>query len=813
MHKFRYLSLKLPSLVLATWCVWGSSLEAVAATDSKTRTKSGPVPNELKLDHKRERITAQNFLPKRKTPVFKGAFSVGIVLIKFPDTRLPDLEEVKAKLFSFDGMTVTDYFKEYSQNTSWPELMIVGEADFPKCVYLAPQPKGYYCEHDFWNNPLGYPDGGEGNARATQLRAAAEKYAFSFYKKPGAGGAFPLQSNGRPHVVCYAFATDVVAPSDFRDLIRPHYKGLMKSYDKTAEAWDLYKPIIGWSDPLWPNSIPQVEVSGGGGTFCHELGHVMGAPDYYHAPEKFDGIPGAPCLEWAYGPTGPGYCRYIYNGFLTAKNYPTWDKSGTYTLYPRKTNPAEEKPLGCFVPSSHPNYLYYLEYVQGEKAPLGNPGKKGLLIHVINVTLNSPLLGAPDICYTYRPNDPWFRSGGNSEAALWGEATGRKSFSTNSEPASRLPNLLDGGVTVDDIVESSDSVSFKMTVKTVPVTGTALKTSFVPKISLDEISEVMPTSIRASGTVLFRGEPMKTDYGFCLNTQPRPALGNQVFPLYHRDRYGGRILGLKPNTKYYVRAYARNEEGVSYSKEELIVKTPLSAPLTNSVPPLLEDGFSGNWTIERYYGSSAKDGVFIGSSSVTTLLKLTAYYRESLTSGGTRSNNSSAQKKGKEPLDYTRIHLKPSLNVPTFRMKDFNEALSDCSRLADSAMMRSNVFSKVFDKEFAKTFGMKISTTSKIKPILQLDKKSVLTVAPLIKESLAASKPVVVAQESILLTPREHALSWVIIDGYNEDGQFHLVYPRGQDRDFERKTGWYPLETLLIDVNDAKIIFGINPQG
>jgi len=813
MHNFRYLGLKLPSLVLASWCVWGSSLQAVAATDSKARTKSGPVPNELKLDHKRERITAQNFLPKRKTPVFKGAFSVGIVLIKFPDTRLPDLEEVKAKLFSFDGMKVTDYFKEYSQNTSWPELMIVGEADFPKCVYLAPQPKGYYCEYDFWSNPLGYPDGGEGNARATQLRAAAEKYAFSFYKKPGAGGAFPLQANGRPHVVCYAFATDVVGPTEFRDLIRPHYKGLMKSYDKTAEAWDLYKPIIGWSDPLWPNSIPQVEVSGGGGTFCHELGHVMGAPDYYHAPEKFDGIPGAPCLEWAYGPTGPGYCRYIYNGFLTAKNYPTWDKSGTYTLYPRKTNPAEEKPLGCFVPSSHPNYLYYLEYVQGERAPLGNPGKKGLLIHVINATLNSPLLGAPDICYTYRPNDPWFRSGGNSEAALWGEATGRKSFSTNSEPASRLPNLLDGGVTVDDIVESSDSVSFKMTVKTVPVTGTALKASLVPKISLDEISEVMPTSIRASGTVLFRGEPMKTDYGFCLHTQPRPALGNQVFPLYHRDRYGGRILGLKPNTKYYVRAYARNEEGVSYSKEELIVKTPLSTPLTNSVPPLLEDGFSGNWTIERYYGSSAKDGIFIGSSAVTTLLKLTAYYRASLTSGGARSNNSSAQKKGKEPLDYTRIHVKPSLNVPPFRMKDFNEALSDCSRLADSAMMRSNAFPKVFDKEFAKTFGMKISTTAKIKPILQLDKKSVLTVAPLIKESLAASKPVVVAQESILLTPREHALSWVIIDGYNEDGQFHLVYPRGQDRDFDRKTGWYPLETLLIDVIDAKIIFGMNPQG
>jgi hypothetical protein len=144
-------------------------------------------------------------------------------------------------------------------------------------------------------------------------------------------------------------------------------------------------------------------------------------------------------------------------------------------------------------------------------------------------------------------------------------------------------------------------------------------------------------------------------------------------------------------------------------------------------------------------------------------------------------------------------------------MTEFLEVMDRCRKLADIALMRGNGFSKDFDREVAKVFELKGSTTSKNKPIMQLDKNSLTTLAPLIKESLVASRPVVVGQESFPLTPREHGLSWVIIDGFDENNQFHLVYPRGRDRDFERKTGWYPLETLLIEVKDAKAIFGINP--
>lgn len=798
MRSLSFLSIIVCGLLL---CSHG---DVIAAKISSSRSKkSRPTPSELNTDVKPDKITNRSFGAKRNTPVLKDAFSVGFVLVAFPDTRMPPLEKIKSNIFNFGAMSVTDYFKEYSQNVTWPELMIVGEKDFPKCVYQAPQPKGYYCEFEFWSNPLGYPNIEEGHARASELREAAEKYAFSFYKKSAVAAGFPLQANGRPHIVCYAFATKVCPPAEYRDLIRPHYKGRMKSYDPKSEAWDLYSPGIGWSDPLWPNSIPQVHVEGGGGTVCHEFGHVLGAPDFYHAPEKFDGVSGEPSLTWAYGPTGPGYCRFIYNAFLAETNFPTLTASGKYTLYPRKTKPAGDKVLGYFVPSAHPHYTYYLEYVKDEKAPLGNPGNQGLLIQVINVTLGSPLLGPPDMCYIYRPNDPWFRSAGDSKNVLWGKASGRKSFSMATEPSSRLPNLMDGGVTIDDIQESSESVTFNLTLNTAPLTGMAYKNSLIPAISLDEIKEILPTSFYASSTVMFRGEPMKTDYGFCWNIAPHPTIKNPYFPLYHRDRYGARILGLKPNTKYYVRAYARNEQGVGYSKEELAIKTPPLTYTTNSIPPLMEDGFSGNWVIDRFHGTANDSaGDFIGSAAITTLLKLTAYYRTSLEAGTS---------KNKSTIDFTRIHMHPSLGRPPARMQQFNETMGMCSGLANAAKMRSNNFEKDFDKNLEKIFGMRMARTSKVQPIEPLETASLPTLEPFIIESLLSAKPVVVAQKSIQLSPRGHGLSWVIIDGVNDKKEYHLVYPRGSDRDFGRKTGWYTLDTLLFKAEEARIIFGINP--
>ena len=158
--------------------------------------------------------------------------------------------------------------------------------------------------------------------------------------------------------------------------------------------------------------------------------------------------------------------------------------------------------------------------------------------------------------------------------------------------------------------------------------------------------------------------------------------------------------------------------------------------------------------------------------------------------------------------------MHPKLSRPDFRMKDFYSSVSECKKMANAAGMRANAFSKDFDKDFMKYFRMRASRTAKIQPIEKLDRTNISVLTPHIIDSLVNSRPVVVGQKSLLLSPRPFGLSWVIIDGVNEGGKFHLVYPRKHDRDFKkRKSGWYSLDVLLESVENARIIFGFNPLG
>ncbi len=216
------------------------------------------------------------------------------------------------------------------------------------------------------------------------------------------------------------------------------------------------------------------------------------------------------------------------------------------------------------------------------------------------------------------------------------------------------------------------------------------------------------------------------------------------------------------------------------------------------MPRLLSDKFAGNWVIDRFHGNAmSPDGNFIGSGAIITLLKLMAYYRAPM-------NNV------KQAFDLTRIHLSPTLSRPEFRMHEFNSAVGECIRLSQAAKMNTGAFPAGFDREFAKVFGLKVTT--KDKPVQPFAQKDIAAFIPQIKKSLAEAKPVLVAQESIPLSPRPHGLSWVIIDGCEGEDRFHLDFPRGNDRDFKTKSGWHTLDTLFKDVNRAYILLNFSPQ-
>ncbi len=737
------------------------------------------------------KLQAKNFGPKRTKPVFTGEFTVGLILINFPDrTAKMDPESIKAGLSKIGNVSLKDYYTTYSEGICWPKLVV------QPGVYMAPQPYGYYCRHDPNSNRIGWNDEGEGNRRVAELQKAAREKLASI----------------KTDVTCYVHNN---AQADLKTV----EKYLRKAYPKPVEDTRpggrtppdqiyKYRPSVAWSEPLWPNSRVQVFVNSGGSTMAHELGHVLGAPDFYHASEVTDGVGGTPCLPWAYGPTGPAYCRAIYMAFLPPSSYPMLTKSGTYTLDPRNAENGKEKTVGYFIPSAHPNYLFYVEYVTKGTGRIGDGNKEGLLIHIINVTMPLSLYGSPDLCYLYRPDDPYLMGHGKignavfEPGATFGYYSNPTEPSPNQMPAAILPNRMPAGISISNIEIKDKTCSFMLEIEPVRTSPAQLKASLLPKIKLNAVDELLPTSLRAHSTIIYRGEPLKTEYGFVVGNYPktRPNKTN-TFRLFHRDRYDARILNLRPGATYYVRAYVKNKNGMTFSQEEIKVKLP-TVKAVDAVPPLLTDKFTGNWSITRYYMlRRAADNAYQGSSAVTALMKLMTYYRAPITGG-------KVQRGG---FDYTQVHTNPSESRPRNRMGPFNSLFhGQAPALASQAQLFNRHFGdhKKWDKNFSKVFNLK--SKRGMERIITFSKESTQDIdayANRIKASLVQSHPVLVIRDSIDMSPRSYALDLVLIDGFDKEGKFHIDFTGGGDRNKKRSTGYYDLKVLLEDTEAAKLIF------
>ena len=749
----------------------------------KKSSSSGKAPalrsNDGRAADADAKVTTATFGPKRVKPVFTGEFKVDLIVIAFPDCTKPDPAEVKSSLEKTGSHTIKEYFEEYSQGVTWPELQVC------PYVYDAPMPYGYYCRFNEFSNKVGFSGGGEGSARAEKLRADALAFA-----RKNAKGLKPAP------VVCYVYC-NAVDMSAIDPLLRPYYP--KPTQEGAEDRIKLYKPPLPWADPLWPNSIVQVTYPADGGTLVHELGHVMGAPDFYHASEEHDGINGCPSLPWAYGPTGPAYCRYIYQAFVPKETYPTYTQPGTYTLDARnsminQTDTESPKPiLGCFVPSSHPNYMFVLEYAHDEKPPVGKPGTEGLLVSVINVTMSSPMLGPPDLCYTYRKGDTFLKGEEPGEVCL----RAGDEFTMKSDPAARIPPLIPAGVEITDIKEEDGKCTFTLSFPKTDQTPKFLKDSLLPKIRITEVDELQPNSMRAHCEMMYRGEPLVDEYGFTWDTTKNPTVAKNRYPLYHRDRWDARILGLKPATKYYVRAYAKNANGITYSKREIEVTTP---DKTDEVPVLLTDHILDNFYITRWYFTTDDEGWFNSGNTIITLMSLGVYY-------GTMPGGAA---KGAKPLEVRRVHTNPSESRPKFRMAEFEEYFNAMKQLAKESGLRERKFGKMQDWQKRCAKALKVKDPAKA--FVHVPDASSLTAnAAKIRASLSQSRPVLLIRQNELMpdvTDRRYPLDIAVIDGIGSGGEWHVTFPLGHDRGVNSVlSGYVSVDTLMTSVEDACLFF------
>lgn len=137
-----------------------------------------------------------------------------------------------------------------------------------------------------------------------------------------------------------------------------------------------------------------------------------------------------------------------------------------------------------------------------------------------------------------------------------------------------------------------------------------------PKVITDEVTSITSNSAVCGGRVVYSGGYEVTSRGLCWSTDNLPSLengSNQGFGA-GIGSFSGMITGLSPNTTYYVRAYAVNQEGVSYGEQRQF-STLNGLPTVTTTPASINDGVvvsGGNVSSDGGYTVTAR-GICYGT--------------------------------------------------------------------------------------------------------------------------------------------------------------------------------------------------------
>lgn len=112
----------------------------------------------------------------------------------------------------------------------------------------------------------------------------------------------------------------------------------------------------------------------------------------------------------------------------------------------------------------------------------------------------------------------------------------------------------------------------------------------LPTVTTDDITGVLATTAIAYGNVMFAGNPVVTERGFCWRTTINPTIGhNKVISGSGAGLFNATLTKLAPNTTYHVRAYATSPIGTCYGADMIITTL-------NSYYEGFENGFPSSWS-------------------------------------------------------------------------------------------------------------------------------------------------------------------------------------------------------------------------
>jgi len=129
-----------------------------------------------------------------------------------------------------------------------------------------------------------------------------------------------------------------------------------------------------------------------------------------------------------------------------------------------------------------------------------------------------------------------------------------------------------------------------------------------PILKTNELTEIGGYAAKSGGVITSDGGAPVTLKGICWNTQPNPTVSNsRTYNGEGTEAFGAMLSNLKPNTLYYVRAYAINKIGTAYGIERTFQ--------TNGIPTL-----TATDPVSNIVATSAQSGGEITDDGRTAIL-------------------------------------------------------------------------------------------------------------------------------------------------------------------------------------------------
>ena len=101
-----------------------------------------------------------------------------------------------------------------------------------------------------------------------------------------------------------------------------------------------------------------------------------------------------------------------------------------------------------------------------------------------------------------------------------------------------------------------------------------------PVLTTNTASVIGVRHANLGGNIVSSGGSNITERGIAYNTSPNPTISNNFIPIGSGTGFfSSRVINLKANTTYYVRAYAISELGVEYGNEINFITLPNSLPI------------------------------------------------------------------------------------------------------------------------------------------------------------------------------------------------------------------------------------------